>query len=185
MDSKRRKKIIIAIIILVLIGVLFLILRLSQGPSNVPGEPIENAPVLKVPSADLEYQPDRPPADTEIEFQIKELAKNFASRFGSWSTDNLGHNLQELLPLSSDKMTAYLQSIELKAAEQFSGITTKSLSADILSQSGNNAEVMVGTQRIETDAQARENVYYQDIKISVVKGTAGWVVDAAKWQDKK
>lgn len=185
MDSKRRKKIIIAIIILVIIGVLFLVWRLGQEPFIPTGRPPEQKPIFKAPSASLEYQPLETAPISDVEFSILNLAKSYVSRLGSWSTDNQGHNLQELEPLSSAKMREYLVSIPRQMADKFSGITTKSISAEILSLENTVAEVMVNTQRIETAADLKQNVYYQDIKIFLVKGGVGWLVDDVRWQDKK
>ncbi len=185
MDSQRRKKLIIAIIILVIISVLFLILRLGREPFIPTGQPPEPKPVFKAPSTDLEYRPVAIAPISDVEFSVLNLAKSYASRLGSWSTDNQGHNLQELEPLSSVKMKEYLTSIPRQLADKYSGITTKSISAEILSLENTIAEVLVNTQRIETDADLKQNVYYQDIKIFLVRGGAGWLVDQAQWQDKK
>jgi hypothetical protein len=184
MDKEKRKKIIwIAIIILVILGLLWLLLRSTDlyrpGSGDITNEIIN----IPVPSSNLQYDPDLPPAQTSTEFDIENLAKNFASRFGSWSTDNPGKNLQELLPLSTGSMQNYLQSININNdTDGFSGITTKSISSEILSVSDSDAEVMVGTQRVETNNNLEENVVYQDIKIMIVKSGSRWLVDGAYWQ---
>lgn len=186
MNNNKRKKVIIAIAILVILGVLFLVWRLSREPQTGPGQqPTETPPVFKAPSSDLVYQPGTPSPVSEIELSILNLAKSYASRFGSWSTDNQGHNLEELLPLSSATMQTYLKSVPRTEAESFSGITTKSIAAEILSLQDDLAEVLVSTQRIAIGADLRQNVYYQDIKLSLVQGAKGWLVDGAQWQEKK
>lgn len=186
MDNKRRKKlIIIGITILVIIGILFLILRMGREPIVNDLKVTEKPPVLKVPSAKFEYQPVTKPPMTKVEFTVMNLAKSYASRFGSWSTDNQGHNLQELLVLSTATMKSYLNSIQLEPADNFRGVTTKSLSAEILSLEPSAAEVLVGTQHIETDSNLNEKTYYQDIKVSLVKNGDEWLVDKTNWQEIK
>ena len=182
MDKEKRKKIIrLAIIILVIIGILLIILRLSnRKPDSDPG--IDDQPVFTQPSVDLEYDPQTPPSQTTTEFSVENLAKSFAERFGSWSTDNPGHNLIELTPLSTQRMQNYLSSLEADYSNDFNGITTKSISAEISSLTDDEATVMVNTQRVDTDANLNENIYYQDIEIFLTKSDDTWLVNSAYWQ---
>ncbi|MBT6690936.1 hypothetical protein HOB10_01220 [Candidatus Parcubacteria bacterium] len=182
MDKDKKKKIIWGtIILLVILGLLLWLLKGSDlirkpGDQGLTNEGIE----IPIPSANIQYDPDLPPAQTNTEFDVVNLAKNFAERFGSWSTDNPGKNLEELLPLSTIRMQGYLQGIEIDYnPSEFLGLSTKSLSAEILSVSDSDAEVLVGTQRVEND----RNVYYQDIKMILIKPDNEWLVDGAYWQD--
>jgi len=174
---------IIAIVIIVIAILLWLMLRGSDiwQPTNTP---LANENTSFVPeSKDLVYDPNATPVFNETEFNVINLAKDFAARFGSWSTDNQGINLQELLPLSTEKMKNYLSSIELNYdTKEFSGTSTHSLSAKVKSLDDDSATIMVSTQRIETNAALEENVYYQDIEIQAKKIDGKWLVDAAYWQ---
>lgn len=190
MDDKKRKKIIwIAIILFVIMGILFLVMRLSDQEANL--DPIEKSveeqPVFEPKSVELEYEEPEleevEVAQFNVEFSVTNLAKSYASRFGSWSTDNRGKNLDELITLSTSKMRQYLNDRDLGPAEvDYTGITTKSLSAEILELSDDEAVVLVGTQRLETDKDLDENIYYQNIEISMTKSGDTWLVDAAYWQ---
>ena len=184
MDKEKRKKIAwIVIIILVILGLLWLLLRGTDlyrpGDGGMTNEVLD----VPVPSANLQYDPDLPPAQTNTEFDVENLAKNFAARFGSWSTDNPGENLEELLPLSTRSMQNYLQGIDIgSGGEEFKGISTKSISSEIISISDSDAEVMVNTQRVETNGSLQENIFYQEIKIMLIKSDSIWLVDGAYWQ---
>lgn len=170
-------------IILVILIILWWAFRTSdQGVSNINQNNNNQVPEFKAPSIDLEYKEPATPTQTNTEFTIINLAKSFAARFGSWSTDNQGHNLEELLPLSTNRMQAYLNGIEMSASEEFSGYTTKSLSAKILSSNDNRATVLVSTQKIETKANLSNNIFYQAIEIKVLKSGDVWLVDEANWQ---
>lgn len=184
MEQEKKKKFIwILAIILVILIILWWAFRTSdQGIFNVNQNNDNQAPEFKPPSINLEYKEPAIPVQTNTEFTIINLAKSFAARFGSWSTDNQGHNLEELLPLSTNRMQTYLNSIEMNESEEFSGTTTKSLSAKILSSDDNSATVLVGTQRIETRADLSTNIFYQDIEIKVLKSADIWLVDEANWQ---
>ena len=184
MDSSKRKKIVwLAIIILVILGILFLIWRLSDFSFGPKQEANQNEqPIFPTPSANIEYKVT-PPTKTDTEFAIENLAKSYAERFGSWSTDSPGANLEELIPLSSKTMVSYLNSIVIDySASEFSGLSAKSLTADINSLTDSQAEVLVKTQRVKTKANLTEEIYYQDIKISVVKSGDKWLVSSAVWQ---
>ena len=184
MEQAQKKKLIwIIAIILVILVILWWVFRTSdQGGFNINGNNDNQPPEFIPPSVNLEYNQPEVPTQTNTEFTIINLAKSYAARFGSWSTDNQGHNLEELLPLSSSQMQNYLATIVIENTDQFSGITTKSLSAKITSSSDNSATVLVSTQRIETKADLSDNVYYQDIEIEVVKSGDTWLVDGAYWQ---
>lgn len=182
MDKEKRKKIIwIAIIILVIIGIFFIVWRLSnRQPDYVPG--VDDQPVFTPPSSNLEYDPLIVPSQTTTEFSVISLAKSFTERFGSWSTDNPGHNLTELSSLSTQSMQNYLNNLEANYDDNFTGITTKSISADILSLTESTATVMVNTQRVSTNEDLEQNIYYQDIQISLSKTDDIWLVNSAYWQ---
>ncbi len=182
MDKAKRKKIIIiSIIVLVIIGIFLLIWSLSDRLG--PGTPATNEqPEFIPPSANLEYKSVEP-SQTSTEFNAINLAKNFAARFGSWSTDSQGYNLAELEPLSTSRMKGYLNSITIDNAEEFNGVTTKALSAEIISLGGGQARVLVGTQRIAIDKDLKETVYYQDIELWLVAAGDQWLVDRVTWQE--
>lgn len=185
MDQQKRKKIIIAVIILVILGVLFWLWRsldVFRPTSNVNNE----APKFNAPSSNSEFNPDLPASLSSDELSAVNLAKSYAERFGSWSTDQPGVNLKELASLSTKAMNKYLASIKLDYQQlNYNGITTKSISSIIDVWGGDSATITVKTQRIETKTDLSQVVYYQDIKVDLVKTNNGWLVDAAWWQDKK
>ncbi len=183
--EKNKKRIIFLLVIILILLLTFLwwILRTSDLGPGSEENPENNQPEFNAPSANLEYQPVAVAPETDTEFGVVNLAKTYAARFGSWSTDNLKHNLEELIPLSTPAMRSYLQSIEADYSQtEFSGITTKALSADILSISDDSATVMVSTQRIETKADLSSQVYYQDIRIEMRQISGQWLVSRVDWQ---
>jgi len=186
MEEAKKKKIFwLVVIILVIIGVLFffLIIRDKNTTNNQIQQGNETVPEFKAPSANVEFDPEAIPKKTATEFSVENLSRNYVERFGSWSTDNQLHNLEELIPLSSAQMRVYLNSVEADYGNNdFKGVTTKSLSVKILSMDDDSAQVMVGTQRIETDKDLQENVYFQDAKVSVIKSGTTWLVDGIDWQ---
>ncbi|MFA6466741.1 MAG: hypothetical protein WCV71_02695 [Patescibacteria group bacterium] len=183
MDKDKRKKILWAVaIVILLLALLLWVLRTSDKNPNV-NENNNTPPVFVPPSTNIEYDPLAVPKQNSTEFSAINLAKSYIARFGSWSTDNQGANLKELLPLSSPKMQEYLASIELNFAKQeFSGNTTKSLSAKIININDNEAEILVNTQKINTKANLEQEVYYQEALVKLIKSGETWLVDQVEWK---
>jgi hypothetical protein len=185
MDEDKRKKIlwIIAIVIL-LLAFLFWVLRTSDLGSNENNNNTNTEPpIFTAPSVDLKYKTPEVIKDNPTEFSVINLAKSYTARFGSWSTDNQGTNLNELLSLSTTKMQNYLKNIDLNfETEEFSGTTTKSLSAKILDIDEDRANVLVNTQKITTNGNLEEEVYYQEVEVKLVKLSDIWFVDQVIWK---
>ena len=187
--GKKRKiiwTIIIILIIIALVWLLIFILR-DRYPDSDQRDiySINDQPVFE-PISPVFEEPDEIQREESVEFTVKNLAKNFTARFGSWSTDNRGQNLTELLTLSSARMQNYLNEIDVDyEVVEFSGVTTKSLSAQILflDEDDGSADVLVQTQRIETKADLSQNIYYQDIELSIIKSGNNWLVDQVEWQE--
>lgn len=185
MDQAKKKKLIwLAIIVLVLVGIFLIVwslLNRGEQPSGPGGE--EAILEFKPQSAQLEYNSTTPPQQTDTEFAMLSLAKSYAERYGSWSTDNQGHNLEELMPLSSSRMQALLMSFKPDyGVSEFNGLTTKSLSADILASNDNAGTVLISTQRIKTKANLSQEVFYQNIEVKLVKSGDKWLVDSIAWK---
>jgi len=179
-QRKSRFKIWLAILIVVLILLALLIWWLTRKqPLFGPGP--DNVPVYETPSANVTYEPPTADVVDNEELQITVLARMFTERFGSWSTDNQLKNLEELLSLSTASMQSYLNQQERTQSDQFYGVTTKALSTNVTSQSDSSAEVIVSTQRIE-NKEGQQNIFYQDLRITMVNSQGNWLVSGAYWQ---
>jgi len=190
MENKNKKIIWLSIIILIIIGVIVLVWSLISpsklGPTDTGSElTTENQPVFVVESPSLTAPRPIKPQEND-EFTASNLARDFAARFGSWSTDNQGKNLQELLAVSSARMQNRLENIELNfAVNEFSGITTKALSTETiyLDEDSGDATIKVQTQRIATANDLSENIYYQSAEVDLIKSGNNWLVDDFVWQE--
>ena len=186
MDAIKRKKIIIIALLVVIVGVALLIaFKLTdygQKPDDQSGGQL---PEFKAPSANLEYK-ELAPSVSDDELQAIQRAKNFAERFGTYSSDLPGENINQLLGQCTDKMVSYLKKMELDyQASAFTGVTTKSISQKINNISDTQAEIVVQTQRSESktvDGKLLSETLYKDIVINLIKSDQQWLVDAAYWQ---
>lgn len=183
---EKKKKIIIFITIFIVIFLLFTLLK-DKEIINFSNSNKEVIPEYKAESIDLEYEilTEEDIKETSDELFIINLANNFAERLGSWSTDNQGTNLEELIPLSSAKMKNYLNSISINNnIEEFSGISTRAISTEILSfeKEDGDASIMVKTQRIKTLDDLSEEVFYQDIELFIILSGDKWLVDEVEWK---
>ena len=80
-------------------------------------------------------------------------------------------------------ISEYLLSIPIdNTIEEYTGITTKSLSTKILSLTEEDALINVVTQRVETQDDLSQEIYYQDIEIGLIKSGNKWLVSSAYWQ---
>lgn len=185
MDNKKKKILWGLIIILVIAALVWLVIVLQKDqlpPSEDPYS-IEGQPVFKTESKQLVLEV--PPAQASTEFTVTNLAKTYVARFGSWSTDNQGKNLDQLMSLSTASMQEYLQNIEINYDRpDFYGVATKSMSSTVnnLDEDNGQAEIVVHTQRVENNKNTEEKIYYQDVVVNLVQAGDQWLVNQVSWQ---
>jgi hypothetical protein len=195
----RRNKIIIGVIVAIIIIAAAVLLWwwLSQRPAAVVKPPTNTNQGLQIPAnlptqgVTLPAQPSGPVKQANVEADLKAIASTFAERYGSFSNEENFSNLESLKDLMSPSMLTTVNSMiaaNTAGAKVYHGITTKTLSAEILSydNEAGKAEIEVVTQRQEAQGStANPVVYYQNIKLQVVKTTDGWKVDSAVWESRK
>jgi len=191
----RKKKIIIIALIVIAIILLALILWFLFGPKNlgqVTPQPGSNPKLVTAGKATAVLpvsSPTRVAEEKKYPLGLKQLALSFAERYGSYSTDQRFKNLDDLKLFMTDKMQKTVSdSIQAEMAsttggETFQGITTRGLSADLVSVDTVSAVVVVETQRtISTGDEVNPTVAYKKIKLSFIKFGNEWKVDDALWQ---
>lgn len=184
MENKKKKILFVVLGVLLIILVVWLIFFLKKDETLPPDiYSIESQPIFPVESIVL--SPEAPSQEASTEFTVANLAKTYVARFGSWSTDNQGQNLQQLLSLSTQKMQNYINSIELNYdRDDFYGVTSKSISYTLndLDEENGVAEILVRTQRVETNTALQEKIYAQDVLVNLVLSDDTWLVDQVSWQ---
>lgn len=186
MDAIKRKKIIIITLVVVIVGVLlYLAFRLTSLGPNTNQPKGGQLPEFKAPSANLQFK-EVTPTVSDNELAAVQQAMGFAERFGTYSTDQPGENIKQLLGICTKKMVSYLNDMNIDyQAGSFKGMTTKSISYTMNNFADDQAEILVRTQRVERkaiDNQIVEETIYKDIKINLVKSGDQWFIDGAYWQ---
>ena len=195
----RRNKIII--IITVAVVVLLIVIGLFWWLSNrqEPGEEelsvnqgLEIPDGLPAVPGGLTNAAESPVKEPDLEAGLKAIASTFTERFGSYSNQGNFSNLDALRDLMTIRMRAwtdnYKASQRASMADQlivYYGVTTKALSVQITTfdESLGQAEIIVATQRQEAKGSTiNPRVFYQDLKLQLVKTGEGWKVDSAEWQ---
>jgi hypothetical protein len=184
------KKIITIAIILVLLGGILLFLSSKKAPKpttfvNTVNKEIE-------PEEKSEEKAEEKPKELTEEEKIAILknelrlkARNFAERYGSFSTDARFANLFELKNEMSKRLWQeienYIKEKEKEEVKEFYGITTKVLNVEEKDFSENEANYLILTQRIETKG-TEQKVFYQNLSLKMIKENGEWKVDSVKWE---
>ncbi|MDD4607447.1 MAG: hypothetical protein PHS07_03950 [Patescibacteria group bacterium] len=187
--------IIVLILTLIVVGYYFLFLKDKSEIQDENGNQIsDQQPYLPSDQNNngqnnqLNLTPQSQPKVVSEETKIKNFSRSFSERFGTYSNQGDYGNLEDLMPLMSDQMQTWAENYIIQQRAKnldtsvYSGITTKALTAQILSQSEISAQVKVSTQRIEKNITDEQKIYYQDLILDLVKLNNTWLVDSAEWQ---
>lgn len=120
---------------------------------------------------------------------LKNMASSFAERFGSYSNHSNFANIKDLKIFMTENMKewaeGFVQEQSQEDSGEYSGITTKAISTDILNfnKEGGEAEVVVTTRRRESKGSRSDSTTYtQDLTLEFVKQNNSWKVGGAYWE---
>ena len=194
MDNNQKKKLFyIAIIILLIVLILFGIWWYLSGkavPSANTEKPVVNNNQQTLPNNQVPPNPNPvvlPPAN-DNERGALSVARLFAERFGTFTSQSNFEGIRELTQKSTETMSSWLLNNyipELRnkyPADKYAGQTTNILSAQIISINENQAEASVRTQqslKIGTDAPV---VKSPTLRLKLIKEGETWLVDNARWE---
>jgi len=121
---------------------------------------------------------------TDDQSQFQGVARLFAELYGSYSTDNPFANIKSVAALTTPNFQNKLNSsVNSKASAQFYAVSSRALSLLVVSQSANQAKVIVSTQRQEVKERgATPSVLYQKVTVDLIKTNNSWLVDGAVWE---
>ncbi len=189
---ENKKKIFIISLILAIVILIILILVILFWPKKQVG------PVDKGTETGIEFQselnlpvssPERVKEESSYPLGLKQLAMSFTERYGSYSSDADFKNLDDIMPMVTEKMAKEIEGKKEGTfenvnteAQMFQGFTTKALSFSLDETSDTQASVTVGTQRLTYLGSGKDaNVSYWKIKLKFIKIGAEWKIDDAQW----
>ena len=204
-DTKKKIKIIGIIILIMIVIIAILIWLLSRADEDVLELPINDNSVTTptgtgLPGggttapvgADIITEPAEPDViEVDQQTSLKQLARSFTERYGSYSNQSDFENLVDLTALMSQAMAARTESYIESAREvlqdnaRYSGTTTRALSVKIDSYNEDDGEavVTVTAQRRESSDIAQDRIYYQSLTIEFIKVRESWKADSATWNE--
>lgn len=183
----RRKLIIYLSAFVVIIGVsVAVILSVNRSPKL---QNVVNSLANKQPTNSTTTNTNSAVTNTAIvtpdRSQITFVARNFAERFGSASSENNGSNLVAAQAYGTQNFNEYLdeQIILAKVTRPttYTGTIARALVFDFLRLNAANASVVVSTQ-YESTVGTTTTTKNRDLLIDLVKVGGDWRVNAAAWK---
>ena len=188
------------IIALILAIVAYFLLMLKPSGSTAPKTNVSqtsanqaalnNQAANSVATVPVVVKKNVPPAssDTIAQTTLESEAKSFAERLGSYSNQSNFANITDLKLQMTTSMQAWADkyiSTNQQAAYSghYQGVTTHAISDEVknFNATAGQAEILVHTQKISTNATSSPVTTYQDITITFVKQNNNWLVDNAAW----
>ncbi|MFA5954837.1 MAG: hypothetical protein WC817_04880 [Patescibacteria group bacterium] len=123
------------------------------------------------------------PVVVTTETNVLRLARLFAERFGSFSTDEKFAGIEEIKPLMTDTFASWVENTyipELKSRypKGFGAETTRVLHSTVVQQNDAAATVRVAVQRTVTSDSSGSLVKNTTLRVDMVKRGDGWLVNA-------
>lgn len=113
---------------------------------------------------------------------VKQLAKIFIERYGSYSTDSDFQNIRDVQFLATDSLWQTISAqIGRSAGDGFVGVTTAVLSSEVTQMNTNSAQVSM-TVAQEENKNGVTNNYSKTVLVYMQKVSGSWLVDKFEWQ---
>jgi len=181
--------IVVLLVLAVVIGLLWYGKR-SQAPAGgevpttgvAPAAGGQNVTGGAVPGA-ITGVPVQPITTEAMEKNaVKQLAKIFIERYGSFSTDSGYQNIVELEGLLTAKLWASLSAkIGTPVAGGFVGVTTRAVAATLTDWKKDQSAV-VNIQVAQTEERnGVAGVFHKNVDVKFLKVKGQWLVDAFVW----
>ncbi len=191
--STRSKRIIIAVVILVIVAILawvFFLLRAVKIPMppgvGASSPAIPSLPPVVPPTPLGAVAPSGAHAEV-AQAGIEAFARSFVERYGSFSSQSNFENLEDLYPFmtvsfqgETKASVARLRKQQSGGLPQYSGVTTRVMSVKKNLVSADEAKLLISTQR--QNSGTNSVITYQDIALTLLKVEGQWKVDAAGWK---
>jgi hypothetical protein len=190
MTPKKRLAIIIAVILLIILLVLLVwfLLNKKSEPIVQPIVPEVSQTIPRQSAAEETAEKNIPEVPAVVQNGLESLAKTFAERYGSYSSESDFANLRDILGLMSVSMRQKTEEfiVGSLASGTYYGVTTRVLSVKtiFLDEDAGAASLEINTQREESKGSPNKSeVEYQKLVLNYVMEDGVWKVDSANWQE--
>ena len=182
--TKKQIKILIVVFLIIVLAIVSVLLFKKKQPAQITQpkvlETIEEVE-RETPIIENKFVAEQ---KTEKSV-VSSVARSFAERLGSYSTDNKDENFQSILTLMTEDLRANFKNttaLEKLNTDGHYGISSKALKIEtIIADSGDKASSVVSLQRIE-NINNKETIIYNNLSLDLVKTGNAWLVDGAKWE---
>lgn len=199
MSRKNKIFIIIIIILILIIVVLAVIAPLLEKNANGDNSNLDAGGQGNINSGNLNLSanialpsptPNIVASTPKTQSILEAIARTFAEKFGSFSSQGNYENLGDLEFYMTEDMKdwakKYIANDKKKKGAEFYGVTTRALKAEIiaLNDEETQAQAVVTTQREETHQSeaGRKNIIYQKLVLDFLKIDQDWKVNSAEWK---
>jgi hypothetical protein len=137
----------------------------GQAPTTIPA----GLPIKQMSAAEAEQN------------GVKQLGRIFVERYGTYSTDNQGQNIQEVKGLVTPELWQKIAPKSTTPATDFVGVTTQVVTMDVSTFSASEAKLSFRTVRTQLKGGQTTSTQ-QAITLTMVKKDANWLVSDFAWQ---
>jgi len=201
MPLRTRIFILVSVIVLLILGITIILVRRNQNKNNGDKTPTTTINTLNDtssfdvidannfdPSKISGGNPSTPSVPNKTFTQgeatqnsVKQLAKIFAERYGSYSTDNNGQNVKEVKELVTPELWEKIKPNTGVKAVSFVGVSTQAIAVEINKWSESEALMKVKTIRTQ-EKNGKSSTLQQVGAVTLVKQGTNWLVSNFVWE---
>lgn len=188
MDLRKRIFIIASIIVGIILTILLFYIFVFRGSEEPAGETQIGEGAGAGVVTDLEDlqagEGQIPPVvaaePLSEETRVKQVARIFIERFGSYSNQNGNSHIDDVLPMLTSEMAQWVKTQGVEASNDYQGMTSKVIASSVTSLTTDVATVTVGVQRFVEDHVVGETEYASG-RVELLLEDGDWKIDGLYW----
>lgn len=142
-------------------------------PTETPQPSAATVPAVQPPTP-------APPTNPEDQY-LKQLARIFVERVGSYSNQNDNSHINDVLPLATERMATYLESLRMEQSREYTGSTTRVITSALRERDVDSATVDVRVQQ-EVKSGGTSSRVYKTGYVLLERSAADWKISGVFWE---